>query len=147
MPGVVSYKFLTQTGPIGFTTDGGLYVIYYNNTGSPTVKGTIVVASSTPGGVSVAPANSDACIGVIYDDVIPVSQPVRVVIGGRAQVLLKNGESSTAGYWCGVSDNSGRMYQQSGVPSTSEHNREIGHSLETVAGGTNKLAWVNLHFN
>ena len=33
------------------------------------------------------------------------------------------------------------------VASTTEHNREIGHSLESKTSGTNVLALVQLHFN
>lgn len=69
------------------------------------------------------------------------------LVYGKAEVLLKNGLASNRGYWCGVSDVAGRMYQSSSVPSTTDHNREIGHSLESKTSGTNVLSLVQLHFN
>jgi len=60
---------------------------------------------------------------------------------------LKDTLASTRGYWCGVSDTAGRMYQAASVPSTTEHNREIGHSIESVVAGTNVLATIQMHFN
>lgn len=136
-----------ENGACGFTADGGFYVKYINQTGGVSVKGLCVVTGTVPGSVAIAPVDAESCIGVVLEDGIAVGQPVKVVVGGKAQALLKNGEAATAGYWCGVSDVAGRMMQKTTVPSTTEHSREIGHSLETVSAGTNKLAWVNLHFN
>lgn len=150
MSNSVSLEYLNSrigSGTNGFTPEGGLYVTFINNTGT-SVKGTVVIASNTIyNGVDIAPANSTMPIGVIYENGISNGQPVKVVICGKAQVLLKNGESSNNGYWCGVSDVPGRMYQQSSVPDTVSHNREIGHSLETKTGGTNVLSLVQIHFN
>lgn len=131
----------------GFTVDGGIYETFINNTGV-SVKGTIVVASTNlSNAVDIAPANSSMPIGVIYEDDIANGSPVKVVVYGKAQVLLKNGEASTNGYWCGVSDVPGRMYQLSSVPSTAEHNREIGHSIESKVTETDVLSYIQLHFN
>ncbi len=152
MSGVVSYDLFASRGGnsgSGFTSEGGYYETFVNNTGAESIKGTIVVASSTANnGVSIAPAGSVMPIGVIYEDGVDNNAEVKVVVYGKAQVLLKNGEAATAGYWCGVSvDTAGRMYQVSTSPSTSEHNREIGHSLQSAVSGTNVLSLVQLHFN
>ncbi|WMJ23364.1 hypothetical protein RBG61_01495 [Paludicola sp. MB14-C6] len=151
MSGLVSYDLFNQrtlNSKIGFTAEGGLYEVLTNNTGGSSLKGTIVIASvSVADAVDIAPANTGMPIGVIYENEIPNGSPVKVVIYGRAQVLLKNTLSSTIGYWCGVSDVAGRMYQSSTIPDVTQHNREIGHSLQTVSGGTNVLAYINLHFN
>lgn len=134
----------TQTG---FTQEGGIYATYINNTGT-SVKGTIVIAStSVNNGVDIAPANTSMPIGVIYESGVANGQPVKVIICGKAEVLLKNGLSATRGYWCGVSDVAGRMYQQTDPPSTVDHNREIGHSLKTTSSGANVLSLVQIHFN
>ena len=152
MSSSVSLEYLNTVLPsgtnIGFTSENGMFVLYQNQTGSVSVKGTIVSASSVANNaVSISPANSDMPIGVIYDNGIANGQLVKVVIAGNAEVLLKNGQASTRGFWCGCSDNAGKMYQQAGVPSTSEHSREIGHSLEAKTSGTNVLALISLHFN
>ena len=82
-----------------------------------------------------------------YENGVANNSLVKVVVYGKAQVLLKNGESASNGYWCGVSDIAGRMYQGSSAPSTTEHNRELGHSLEVKTSGTNVLSLMQIHFN
>lgn len=135
-------------GGSGFTADGGIYITLINNTGVITQKGTIVAASQlTNNAARIAPGNYDQPIGVIAEDGILIGQPVKVVVSGKAYVLLKDLTAATRGYWCGVSDIPGRMYQQTDPPSTTEHNREIGHCLESVTAGVNKLALCVLHFN
>lgn len=152
MSGVISYELfaarLGSTGSSGFTSEGGIYQTFINRTGADSVKGTIVVASTSyDDAVSIAPANSSFPIGVIYENGIANGSAVKVVVYGKAQVLLKTDETAYDGYWCGVSDMAGRMSQESSVPATTEHTREIGHSLESKAGGANVLAWVQIHFN
>ena len=151
MSSSVSLEYLNAIiggGATGFTPEGGLYVTYINNTGAASVKGTVVVASSAVNkAVSIAPANSDMPMGVIYENGVANGGNVKVIVSGNAETLLKNGQAASRGFWCGCSDVSGRMYQQASVPSTTDHNRELGHSLETKASGTNVLALVNLHWN
>jgi len=150
MSGVVSYELFTNkigSGSSGFTAEGGIYETFINNTGI-SVKGTIVVTSSTvDNAVDIAPADSQMPIGVIYETGIINELPVKVVVYGKAQVLLKDGETATRGYWSGVSDVAGRMYQQITVPGTTEHNREIGHSIESKTSGINVLSLIQMHFN
>lgn len=150
MSGTVSYELLTSklgSGSNGFTSEGGMYETFINNTGI-SVKGTVVVASTiVNNAVDMAPTNSTMPIGVIYENGIINGSPVKVVVYGKAQVLLKDIESSVKGYWCGVSDIPGRMYQQSLAPDTAEHNREIGHSLENNVSGIGVLSLVQIHFN
>lgn len=150
MSGVVSYDLLTEKfgiGNIGFTPEGGMYELFINNTGV-SVKGTIVIAStSIDNAVDIAPANSNFPIGVIYETGINNGAFVKVVVYGKAEVLLKNGESSTNGYWCGVSNVDGRMYQLSSLLLDLDHNKEIGHSLQSKSDGTNVLSLIQMHFN
>jgi len=151
MSGTVSYELFASRFPSdgnGFTTEGGMYATFINKTGANSVKGTIVITSTTTdNAVETAPANSEMPIGVIYENGIADGSPVKVVVYGKAEVLLKNTEPATHGYWCGVSDTAGRMYQRATAPSTTEHSREIGHSLQSTAAGTNVLSLVQLHFN
>lgn len=150
MSGVVSYDlYYSRFGSsgTGITSEGGLYETFINNTGT-SVKGTIVIASTTVNNaVDTAPANTEMAIGSIYESGVANGSSIKVVVYGKAQVLLKNTASATRGYWCGVSDTNGRMYQAATAPSTTEHFREIGHSLQTVTGGTDVLALIQMHFN
>lgn len=156
MSGVVSYDLFTSrfgSNSTGITSEGGFYETFINKTGADSVKGTIVVANTAnevDNAVSIAPANSSFPIGVIYEDGIADGSNVKVVVYGKAQVLLKDTVASTRGWWCGVSDVAGRMYQSQTVPSATEHTYEIGHSLEYKAAGvagSNVLALVQIHFN
>lgn len=154
MSGLVSYDLFSSrvgTSTNGFTSEGGIYETFiYVNESANSVKGTIVVASSTvENGVSVAPTSSPMPIGVIYESGISNGNPVKVVVYGKAEVLLEDNATASRGYWCGVSANQpGKMVQLSTVPATTQHNTEIGHSLQSVGtGGTNILSLVQLHFN
>ncbi len=150
MSGVISYELFNSklgTSGSGFTDLGGYFEIFINNTGT-SVKGTIVVAStSVDDAVDIAPANTYMPIGVIYESGIANGNPVKVVVSGKAEALLKDGEAASNGYWCGVSDVAGRMYQLLTVPSVPAHNREIGHSIQAVASGTDVLAKIQIHAN
>jgi len=150
MSGVVSYDLLNTrigSGTNGFTTEGGLYETFVNNTGT-SVKGTIVIASTTvANGVDIAPISTAMPIGVIYENGVANGSPVKVVVYGKAQILLQNGLASSLGYWCGVSNSvAGRMFQDV-TPPVAFHNQEIGHSLQAVSSGTNVLSTVQVHFN
>jgi len=150
MSGVVSYDLLNGrigSGTNGFTTEGGLFETFVNNTGT-SVKGTIVVASTTvANGVDIAPISSTMPIGVIYENGVANGSPVKVVVYGKAQVLLENGLASTLGYWGGVSNAvAGRMFQDV-TPPTAFHSQEIGHSLQAQTSGTNVLSLMQIHFN
>jgi hypothetical protein len=149
--GLVSYELFvakTSGGKIWLTPEGGVYQLFVNDTGEPSVKGTIVTVSmSVDSAVRVAPADSQAPIGVIYESGVPNGSPVKVVVYGKAEVLLKDGVSSNRGYWCGVSDTAGRMTQAVAPANTDERLRQIGYSLEGKTGGTNVLSLVQLMLN
>lgn len=134
---------------IQLTPEGGVAIRVYNKTGAVSVKGTIVTPAGSGQDLSVAtvPGDAEYPMGIVYESGFPDGALMLVVVSGIAKVLLKDGEASTAGYWCGVSDTAGRMFTANAVPGTPTHNREIGHCLETKAAGTNVLAMVNLHFN
>lgn len=100
-----------------FAPEGGVYQTFINATGGASVKGTLVQSSLTVNNaVESTPADSSMPIGVIYEDGIANGNPVKVFTYGRAEVLLKDGVASSRGYWCGVSDQAGRMYKAATVP-------------------------------
>lgn len=132
---------------LGVTAEGGIFETFVNHTG-PSVKGTIVIAStSVENGVDIAPKKTTVPIGVIYESGIEDNANVKVVVYGKAQVLLASDQAATKGNWCGVSETeNGRMYQEVTAPlGTAAHNKEIGHSLQTSVAGS--LSLVTLHFN
>ncbi len=129
------------------TPDGGYAIRLINKTGSPSVKGTIVVASlNTNNAFEKAPASSELAIGVVYEDNISDGSPCYVVVSGIASVLVKNDNTPTRGYWAGASDVAGRAYFNNGNPGTTQHDREIGHCLESKSSGTNVLVKCVIHF-
>lgn len=143
-------EIICGNSSLGITPEGGLFETFINNTTTETsVKGTIVIASTTvQGGVDTAPAGSAVPIGVIYESGITKGAIVKVVTSGKAQALLASDQTSTTGYWCGVSSTvNGRMYQLADAPvGTSAHNQEIGHSLQTVST-PGSLSLIQMHFN
>lgn len=132
----------------GISSDGGYYVTLINKTGSNSVKGTIVIASTTiDNAVDIAPINSDSPIGIILEDGISDGNSVKVVVSGKAYVLLANSTASTRGYWCEVSSTQAGRMSQLANPNPVTHWSELGHSLESKTAGTNILSLVVLHFN
>lgn len=132
---------------ISFTPEGGLALRMINKTGAASVKGEVVTPGTSFKGYIQAPANEDMPTGVVYDAGIADGSPCRVVIAGAGQVLMKNTIGTTVGdvLWC--SDTAGRADAAATIPASTFHFRELGHALETVTGGTDKLVWTVLHFN
>ena len=132
----------------GISSDGGYYITLINKTGANSVKGTIVIASTTTDkAVQIAPIGSDNPIGVILEDGIADGNSVKIAISGMAYVLLADGLSSTRGYWCEVSSTQAGRMSQLANPNLLRHWSELGHSLESKTSGTNVLSLVTLHFN
>lgn len=131
----------------GITSEGGFVISLINKTGANSIKGTIIEASHTDeNAFGVADANSDHPIGVVLDNGVADGEYCRVVVGGKAQVLMKDTEAATVGYWVRTSDVAGRAIMEIS-PNPSFHWQEIGHSLENQLAGTNVLVWIDLHFN
>jgi trimeric autotransporter adhesin len=137
---------LPGTGNVTMTATGGMAILLTNSSGSSLSKGTVVQAGSTDLSFIAAAANSEYAIGVLSADCANGAQGW-VVVSGVAEVLIKDGTTATAGYWAGVSDTEGRAYMTtSGPPGVSNHDKEIGHCLQTVSSGTNVLVKAVLHF-
>lgn len=130
------------------TPEGGYAVLRTNNTGHSSIKGEIVIASTTVSkGVDLAGANSVVPVGVIYNSGVANGSDVWVVTGGIAQVLLKDSTGVTMGQWLGVSDTAGRAYADADPIGAGKHNQEVGHANETAVGGTNVLVEAFIHQN
>lgn len=131
-----------------FTPEGGDAIKLINKTGGASVKGNVVaIDTTTDNAVKLVPANGDMPMGVIYNAGVADGDEVWVVRAGRAQVLMKNTVSAVHGYVAYVSSTAGRADNAATIPDTTTHWREIGHPMESVAGGTNVLAYMILHFN
>jgi len=137
------------------TPEGGFACKYTNDTGAASVKGTLVDTSgSVDNGVTVEGADGLDPIGAMWSDGVANGSSVWVVIGGPAYVLLQDSTAATRGYWVRTSETAaGRADATNAAPSggtigaLEDHMCEIGHAMESVAGGTDVLALVHLHFN
>jgi len=142
-------------GIAGFTTEGGLAIRLVNKTGAPSVKGTIVEADgSTDFAFDITVVADDHAIGVVYESGIPDGGSCLVVVAGIAEVLLEDTTAATRGYWvatsatqAGRADATNAAPPGGGIPELDEHMTELGHALESVVGGTDKLATIMMHFN
>lgn len=136
----------------GFITkEGGIATRLLNKTGAPSVKGTLVAASTSyDSAVELAAANDMDCVGVLYESGVADGDPVLVVIGGVADVLLEDGSAATRGYWVRTSvSDAGRADATNATPPglVLQHFAEIGHCIQSVGAGVSVLARVVLHFN
>ena len=148
---IVNWGKQPKSDRFWITPEGGYAIRLTNNTGAPSVKGTIVTASSAVDNAVVLQNNEFDAIGPIYEDGIPAGEEVYVVIAGRAQVLLQDSTACTRGNLFICSPTDGRALAianpGSGLPAVETHFKEIGHCTESVTAGTNKLAWAVVHFN
>ena len=129
---------------------GGFYIKLINKTGVASIKGTVVChGASADLGFDVAAAGSYDPVGVVLDDGVPDGGYCRVIVKGMAQILLVNSVGITRGDWIRLSATvDGRIDSSASPPGASvTHWAECGHGAETVTGGTNKLAWCDVHFN
>lgn len=141
---------LAKTPRIMMTPEGGLAIRMTNKTLTTSVKGSIVqIYNSTAidNAVDLSGANSIHPIGIMYDGGVADGDECWVVVSGRAQVLLKDGQAGVKEYWLGTSGTVGRANCKTDPASQSEHMQEIGHCMEAIASGTDVLAYAVLHFN
>ena len=149
-----------NNGPIGgggqaveITPEGGLAYWVTNDTGAPSVKGTLIEPSvNVDRGVEVLSIDDVDPTGAIYDDGVADGELMRVVFSGFAEVLFIG--STTRHHFarnCVAADagaaNGRAISELAPTPplSTDKHFREIGHVFESRVGAG--LALVNLHFN
>ena len=139
---------------IRITEDGSLAVRLTNGTGAASVKGTLVTAGTSFMSFVANPADAPKPIGAVYEGDVANGELCWVAILGFVQVLLEDSTSSTAGNWVKMSDNdAGRADATNLTPpggtiqALEDHLSEIGHCLESVTAGTDKLCWTLMHFN
>ena len=106
-------------------------------------------------GISGFPKRSESeydAFGVVYEaGVADGSEAWIWVSGSICQILWKNSTSATMGNIALCADTDGRGIDTAnpggGLPGTDTHFKEVGHVLETNAGGTDQLVLVHIHFN
>jgi hypothetical protein len=141
------------TDKTAMTPEGGFAIKLTNKTGSSSVKGTIVCASTNSSySFMMTPTGGKAynkSIGAVYENGVADGSECWIVVSGIVEVLMDDGTSATAGNWaCSSITTNGRATLNSDDPSSQDvHNREIGHVIETKSSGTNVLVKIVMHFN
>lgn len=145
------FKLGIWTPKARITIEGGYAVLLTNKTGTTSVKGELVCASTgTDDAVELASADDTDIIGVMYSAGVTDGSEVWVVTSGIAEVLIEDGTTATRGYWAAPSSTTaGRADLTTSVPPgvVLAHFREIGHCIQSASSGTDVLARVVLHFN
>ena len=134
------------------TPEGGSTFTLTNGTGSASVKGSVVSASTSADSSFILQTNQYDAIGIVYESGIANGQPCRVVYSGIAEVLFEDGVAPVRGYWVQAHTTDGRATNLTepsggGFVNSNEHFKEIGHCLESKSAGTDVLAKCVVHFN
>jgi hypothetical protein len=135
-----------------FTEIGGIAIQMVNKTGVASVKGEIIQPDILVDNAFIlATAVSKQVVGVVYESGIPDGGLCYVVYLGPALVLLKDSTAATHGNWCVPSDVAGRVDATATAPpgglliDHELHFSEVGHCMESKAGGTDVLAKIMIH--
>ena len=127
---------------VKMTELGGIAVQMVNKTGASSVKGTVVVASSTTdNGCAIADASADDIIGVIFDSGVADGSPVWVVWGGVAEVLIEDATAASLRAYVSMSTTVAGRANAAGVAAST---LDIGSCIKSANAGTNVLATVML---
>lgn len=132
---------------VKFTLEGGLAERLINKTGVASVKGSLVQPNTNDGSFELTDGDCKECFGAVYEDGIADGSECWVVVGGIAEVLLKDATASTTKNWVKTSDVAGRADATGTSPAAAPtHFEEVGHCIETKGAGTDVLAKIVMHF-
>ena len=129
--------------------EGGLLVRMLNSSGGTLLKGKTVRADAgTNDGMILAATSDEMAIGVVYQDIL-AGVYGWIVVAGIAEVLIDTAGALTPGFWVGCSTSTtGECSAQAASPgSTVQHFREIGHTIQSRAGGATTRVRCIIHFN
>lgn len=128
------------------TPEGGYAIKLINRTGHASVKGEVVIAStSADGEVNIAPTSTEMPIGCVYNAGVAEGSAIWVVVAGIAEVLY-DASATTRGNWVQTSAlTAGRADGSSGSSPGVAPFREIGHAIASASG--NALGKIVIHFN
>lgn len=147
---VESYFTSNLSDSCRFTDEGGIAIRVVNGTGSDSVKGSLVSASSSVDNEFILQSNEYDTFGIVYENGIADGSACWVVISGVADVLIKNSTAITRGHVAIAADTDGRAISiavPSSNPVEAQHFKEIGHFMESKNAGTDVLAKAVIHFN
>ena len=149
------YTAAQAVGRFRINPQGSFDLLLENKTGAPSVLGTIVsIATLNDFAVRINPAQRIGITMVVQDQGIADGSSIWCTIHGICRVLLADGTGTTRGNWVrrhatidGRADGTAADPPDGGNPevyptSTRKHLLGMGRALETVSGGTNKLAWI-----
>ena len=129
-------------GKIKLTSIGGIAVLLTNKSGSNSVAGDIVEASTgTVDAVALADASSNHAVGIFLDSGVVDGSEAWIVVGGIADVHMDAGGCSK-GDRIITSATAGRG-DVSNSPATAVHFREIGHAIEAAAANANARCLIH----
>ena len=147
-------KFGCDDFAIGCDTDTGekgTLRRYINGSGSASVKGCVLSASTTNDFRVVLQANEYDAFCICAESGIDDGALMWCwIIGSTCQVLFKDGESATRGFVALCADTDGRCLNvavPSSTPGAAEHWKEVGHVAESKSSGTDILVLVHTHYN
>lgn len=149
-PGSYTNHYAIETEKVRLTPEGGIAVKLTNRTGSASVKGSIVSASTQYNNAFKLQDDTYDALGVVYETGIANGSECWVIQSGIAEILLEDSSTSDRGNWVKASTQVGRALANSSEPAqgvisaTSEHFKEIGHCILASTGGLSKAV---LHFN
>lgn len=134
----------TKMGECLLTKDGG-YATRFIAEEALNV-GEVVQVGTANGKVVKNAVDSDMPIGVVYETAAQNNE-VWIVHAGVAYVLPNASDTATRGYIIhSSSTTAGRASQSATLPAVAQHNREIGHFIET-GSGAGAMARAILHWN
>jgi len=137
----------TFSGGVRITLDGGIAILMI--AGENLVKGEVVYvdqASGVNNRAKKAPTSNDMPIGVVLADATS-GNTVYIVVAGVALVLPNAADTAVRGYLISTSTTTaGRVNQDASLPAVAQHNREIGHWLDSGTGA-GVITRAVLHFN
>lgn len=117
------------------TPEGGFAVRLTNKTGAPSVKGQIVgIKTGTDNAFDLTAVDATYNLGVVYESGVADAAECWVVVGGIAQVLMKN--AAVRGQLCRIplntDDSEAAGYAMAAEQSSSASVYKIGDVLETA---------------
>lgn len=134
-----------------WTPEGGLAIKLTNKTGSASVKGRLVAASSTVDNATMLPGTTAYdMLGFEYDVGVADGSDYWVVVQGIAEALVDNSQAvARRDLIVSSTSTSGRVDVEPIVPpvSTNDHFRECGHAITATSAGTDKTFFLVIHFN
>jgi len=144
------YLSMVSGANIVLTPEGGIGHYLTNGTGSASVKGSVVSASTSADNSFILQANQYDAIGVVYDNAVADGAQCLVIFSGLAEVLFADGVAPVHGYWTQAHTTDGRATNAAapsggGFTNADEHFKELGHCLESKSAGTDVLALCTVH--